>query len=776
MIEKLIRLDNVGVFKNGVPTAVDFGKVTLVYAENGRGKSTLAATLSSLATGDPTTLLARQTFGAGLPDVRLRCGPVGQISTVRFDGSKWDGRLPEVVVFDQQFVEKNVYAGSDIQSSHHEALLDFALGSAAVQLKTAVHDASEEQTSATRRRSTAEDKLKGFLGGLPLQAFLKLAKNDRVAEEIQSLELRIAAAQSAEAISKRSLLSALEPPDVHFGRVKAVLESSLENIHATAEAQVLAHVAHLSNASTLLSGVETQDWLATGFTMMHDEKCPFCTQSTDGVVLVQTYKSFFDAAYEGLTEDVRALEDTLADAVDPGGLAGYEKTHSLNEERIVAWSEQLLLKVDSFDARVAREKVAKAMYSAEQLVQQKQTSPLKGITASSLDMVEQEVLNALEVIETYNAQVEAANAIITDYKQRLATEKLDELRSSLRALQSVKTRYSTEVQAIVDERSKADDDRKAAERRKQAAREQLDVLMTGLLQRYQQSINRWLARFGASFTVAQLKPTYVGPTGTPRTEYGIDVRGTTIAAAKKTTGASFQTALSDGDKRTLALAFFLAKLLESPDIGKTTVVVDDIFTSLDKHRRAQTVDAILDMAQGVEQLLVLAHDAYFLRDVFRKLKAKGLGEATLLHATYAPDDFSELKLGLDFDDLCATDFYKHYAALQNFLAGTGVATTLAVAQGLRPLLEGHLHRRFPGHISEGDTVGAVIGSIKGKQSPSPLVVLQPHVKALHDLNDFAAAFHHDTSGIAPRTSVTVAELRTYGQRFMELLHTGYPPA
>jgi len=776
MIEKLIRLDNVGVFKNGTPTAVDFGKVTLVYAENGRGKSTLAATLSSLATGDPTTLLARQTFGAGLPDVRLRCGSAGQISTVRFDGSKWDGRLPDVVVFDQQFVEKNVYAGSDIQSSHHEALLDFALGSAAVQLTTAVHDASEEQTSATKRRSLAEDKLKGFLGELPLQAFLELAKNDRAAEEIQSLQVRIAAAQSAEAISKRPLLSALEPPDVNFGRVKAVLESSLENIHAAAEAQVLAHVAHLGKAFTHLSAVEMQDWLATGFTMMNDERCPFCAQSTDSVSLVKSYKSFFDVAYEDLAEDVRALEDTLAEAVDPGGLAGYEKAHSLNNERIGAWSEQLSLKVDSFDAGLAREEIAKAMDVAETLVQQKRASPLKRVDASSLDAVEQRVLDALEVVETYNTQVEAANAIITEYKQRLATEKLDELLSSLNALQAVKTRYSAEVQTIVDERSRADDDRKAAERKKRNVRKQLDELMTRTLQQYQQSINRWLAKFGASFTVAQLKPTYVGPTGTPRTEYGIDVRGTTIAAAKNATGASFQTVLSDGDKRTLALAFFLAKLLDSPDIGKTTVVVDDIFTSLDKHRRAQTVDAILATAQGVEQLIVLAHDAYFLRDVFRKLKAKGLGEATLLHATYASDDFSELKPGLDFDDLCATDFYKHYAALQNFLAGAGTATTLAVAQGLRPLLEGHLHRRFPGHISEGDTVGAVIGSIKTKQAPSPLVVLQPHVNALHELNDFASAFHHDTSGIAPRTSVTASELRAYGQRFMDLLHTGYPPA
>ena len=61
MIERLIRVENVGVFTEaragGDPTRFD--PLTLVYAENGRGKTTLSAILRSLVTGDPAYVTER---------------------------------------------------------------------------------------------------------------------------------------------------------------------------------------------------------------------------------------------------------------------------------------------------------------------------------------------------------------------------------------------------------------------------------------------------------------------------------------------------------------------------------------------------------------------------------------------------------------------------------------------------------------------------------------------------------------------------------------------
>lgn len=769
MLNKIITLDNLGVFRHGTPKAAEFGRVTLLYAENGRGKSTISAALASLSSGDVGPLAARRTFGGGAQKIAVRCTVSGTSVNAQFDGAKWSVAVPDIVVFDQHFIERNVYAGSEVQTAHHEALLEFALGTAAVKKKQEVDTAGEDQTAATKRRTTAEDQLKGYMGTTLFAVFHKLVQDGKVDETIANLENRIAAAKDAGAIAARASLSSLAVPSFDFSKFKAILSRSLQDVHAEAERAVKAHVAHLESVPE----TEPEGWLATGLRLMSDRNCPFCSQPAEGVPLIAAYQTYFNQAYVELTAEVRDLALTASAAVSLAGLTSYEGVDATNRERINGWGGQLKLLLTALDIERARQTVASAMKKVDALVQQKKQAPLQAADSAILIDAEAELNAAFQVVTAYNAEVVTANDTIAAYKAGLAAEKLDLLQSQLASAKLNKTRFTPEVVALVDERQQADADRRKAEATKKTAREELDALMASVLDKFQKSINNWLAKFGADFTVVKLKPTYVGSTGTPRTEYGLSVRGQTIPAGKKANIPCFQTALSDGDKRTLALAFFLAKLFDDPDHGNKVIVVDDLFTSLDKHRRAQTVDAITQLARSVEQLIVLAHDAFFLRDVFRRLTGKVICTPVLLEAVRAVDGYSELKNGFDMDEACATDFYKHYRALDDFLIAKPSEKPLAVAQGLRPLLEGHLHRRFPGRIAEGVTVGSVLQVIKDAPADSPLALLQGSLAGLHELNDFAGAFHHDTSGAVPRTEVTDAELKAYGDRTMQLLHTGY---
>ena len=60
MINTIQLLRNVGLF-DSVNGAANFtlARLTLAYAENGRGKTTFAAILRSLATGDPLPIAER---------------------------------------------------------------------------------------------------------------------------------------------------------------------------------------------------------------------------------------------------------------------------------------------------------------------------------------------------------------------------------------------------------------------------------------------------------------------------------------------------------------------------------------------------------------------------------------------------------------------------------------------------------------------------------------------------------------------------------------------
>jgi wobble nucleotide-excising tRNase len=134
MLEKIIALENVGLFLSGAPKGYQLRKATLVYADNARGKSTLSAILQACAANDCDGVTARATIGAkGPPVVRLRFQLATGGTSVTFENGKCNTAVLNLQVFDQGFVERNVYAGSEVHPDHHQALLDFAIGSAALR-------------------------------------------------------------------------------------------------------------------------------------------------------------------------------------------------------------------------------------------------------------------------------------------------------------------------------------------------------------------------------------------------------------------------------------------------------------------------------------------------------------------------------------------------------------------------------------------------------------------------------------------------------------------
>jgi wobble nucleotide-excising tRNase len=61
MLDRIQLLRNVGQFNSvNAGAQLPLSKLSLIYAENGRGKTTLAAILRSLNTGDPIPSYARE--------------------------------------------------------------------------------------------------------------------------------------------------------------------------------------------------------------------------------------------------------------------------------------------------------------------------------------------------------------------------------------------------------------------------------------------------------------------------------------------------------------------------------------------------------------------------------------------------------------------------------------------------------------------------------------------------------------------------------------------
>jgi hypothetical protein len=94
-----------------------------------------------------------------------------------------------------------------------------------------------------------------------------------------------------------------------------------------------------------------------------------------------------------------------------------------------------------------------------------------------------------------------------------------------------------------------------------------------------------------------------------------------------------------------------------------------------------------------------------------------------------------------------------------------------VAKAIRPLLEGYLHRRFPGLIPSGKMFGQVLAFIGSSTVPSPVCHAQGLVGELNEINNYAGQFHHDTNpGNADTVQIITSELNTFATRALTVIH------
>ena len=135
MINRLQLLRNIGLFDSvSVGANISLAPLTLVYAENGRGKTTLAAILRSLATGDPIPIGERRRLAAlHPPHIVLDCDG-GPPPTAIFQNNAWNRTVPNMAVFDDVFVDLNVYSGLVVGPEHRQNLHELILGAQAVAL------------------------------------------------------------------------------------------------------------------------------------------------------------------------------------------------------------------------------------------------------------------------------------------------------------------------------------------------------------------------------------------------------------------------------------------------------------------------------------------------------------------------------------------------------------------------------------------------------------------------------------------------------------------
>lgn len=761
MIKKIKKIKRVGLFNDAVGARNDLGQVTLIYADNGRGKSTLTNILRSLSSGDPAGVIDRETVGSGdHPEVQLL---FDGNRDVKFVNGAWSESRPEIRIFDVDFILSHVHAGTHVTPEQRKNLLDFALGERAIAVLAREASASDEQRATNADIRQIRSTIEAHAGGVPFAVFRSTPEIDDAVKSIEILQARKAAAGRITALKALPRPSFEAPPAFDLEHVLAVLKRTIDDHHDEAEKRVSAHVRQVNQPTV-------GDWIAAGQGFDASEHCPFCGQPTDGNDLIQMYRLHFNDQYRNHLANVQDLGRQSALLLGDGFVDHQKKARTNVNQLLAAWTEHIEL--PSLPA-VADDRMSAAVRGLGdllgELIARKTVAPAESVCAVGDEAAARELWDS--IVETFAddaAIIASANAQIDGFLSTILAEDSQAIDAEIARYKTAATRHSLPIVEQFSKLDEAESRLQVATLEKDEARASLDALMTSTLDRFGDAINEHLRNLSAGFKITSIRTNYNG--GTPRTDYAIELRGEEVRLGGGR--PTFATALSEADKRTLAFAFFAATTLDDANLHNQIVVIDDPISSFDRSRRWHTLTLLMRIAASAKQLVVLAHDPYCLLDLRDRLnRASHTGSIVALKITREAAGFSGIGT-MDLEAECESKFNANYRLVSDFADGARADQAREAATALRPILEAHLHRRFPGHLGRSQMLGQAISSIETADGTSPLRHAISEVSNLRELNEFASQFHHDTNPDFQTARADPQEVGTYAKRVLAVVHGG----
>lgn len=773
MIEAFQRISGIGLFCDAQEGAnLPLERLTLIYGENARGKSTLSAILGSARANDPSTLAERTTIDSSVdPYVSISRSDGGNLT---FEKGSWVGDASDFRVFDSEFIEKNVHSGHEVNSDHRKNLLAFALGEKAVQAEARERSATQAAKDLSAELDLAVQKLLTKSDGMSEAEFTSLASVANVDTEITVADTSVKTAVSRRAILNQPLPEVPTAPEISLDNVFDVLHKTLESAHATAERLVVAHFRSRSET-------RFEEWVADGQKYDGGEDCPYCGQAIEDRSLIDSYKLHFNQAYRNLKQSVIDTLQVVEDATDPNVAETLTATIDSAKRATTNWEESgVVVSVPGVSDRTAMATNLASVRTKLLAMLEKKRSDLDW-NEYSLE-TEKEIRKSWEsywkAVGKERLVVEKTRKSIEDFKLSLQSADVDAEKRKLRNLRLSEIRHSDEVVAEVAKIADLRKDYASAETARKEAREELKNRMDETLSEFSDEINKHLAMQFASFRVDQLYSNYKG--GSPRTNYGILLRerSVNLSGAQK----SFRTALSESDKRAMAFSFFLASTLSDPNLHQQVIVVDDPMSSFDRNRRSTTVKLLRDLAPKCAQLIVIAHDPQFLSEIdsgwgdFKVFDSSGqkvwirrshlkLVPKVLDPAVEPYTDFEECDLPRE----CESKYAKNYRIVSEFVANPSDDGYTAGA-AIRPLLEGFLHRRYPNLLPENSMFGKAVTAIEKADATSPLVSAQHLVPEMRRIAFFGGDPHHDTHPDVPWEGLSTVEIHGFARDVLSIVH------
>ncbi len=611
MITKIKLLKTIGKFYDYAAKGVglDWHKNTFVFAHNAYGKSTLVSVLRSLHDNDPKGVRARKTLGAvAAPEAVIVIDGANHI----FNGTRWDRAFPAIRIFDAPFIHANILA-YEIGHEHKKNIHRVIIGAMGKRLAEELAALKSQEKAKSQEVDRLESLFIEAKFTLARDAFLALPARDEaaVASRIQALQQDIKSKESETVVRSLGFPRQLSAPTFDLTPAKALATTTLAAAHEAAEKRVLYHMAR-----NIKDAAQARPFIRLGIDLLQAD-CPFCGQDLKNAAeLLKAYSEFFDESFRAYQESVAQQVAAIANWNLDNDLTALVSTHNANVATCRQWEPYLgaaglpgvAAAVENFRPGLA---VLKSKVQTE--LETKHKDPNAGADLSHFDALGAELGRLKTTVEAYNAAVSAfvskANTCVTN----LPKSDVASIQAALAREQQIEARFTPEWKKWATDYPAAKREAATLLTAKAAKQKELDDYGKTIFDTYQKRINELLVKLSADFAITGLTGKTDERANESYSDFGFLILKQTVPLTTRQNDAPcFKNTLSEGDKSTLAFAFFVAALEQTPELDKQIVVFDDPLSSLDETRRLGTVHLLADLSPSLNQLCVFTHKKDFL--------------------------------------------------------------------------------------------------------------------------------------------------------------------
>ncbi|MBI5522504.1 MAG: AAA family ATPase [Desulfarculus sp.] len=743
MIKKVITIKGTGKYYSYAASGdgLDFGKNTLIFSNNGRGKTTLSKILAAMAANDIDSLIERKTLGRELQQNIVVKHTDG---TIVFDANNWNynGLTSQPIIhsFDQDYINDNLFV-IDITAEHKKRIHSIVLGQNGVTLSTEVTDAKnrEAQASEVFRIFSRELEKKIAITGRRDYLTITAEEKPTIENTINVLSRKINAKKNSDMItqlprfSKISTLKSIdaESLEITFNRTPTQVAIQAKNL-------TLGHIANNMQLPTT-----ALEFIQTGLKQKKTDNCPFCGQAihSQAAELLDAYGHYFDHSYLALQSEVATTCRDLRARNFIAEMKGVELSLANLNNIAAQWRPFLgddffkppaSIEIGPADAELNR--LFNVLLSqAEQ--KEKNINLVPDISAvNDINILLNLVNQSIESINLYSYQLN--NSISSFIESVLVASDLAALGVQLNAANAIILRFSPSEDKWCNGFYSAKQAYELAVQEHNNKRERLSEYSEQIFTTHQDKINSILQEIGADFTISSLRGQADRRTNKPYADFSIIINDSSVCIARGTgEGPCFTNTLSAGDKNSLAFAFFVAFLESDPGLTEAIILLDDPLTSMDDSRRLNTVKIIGRISRQANQTIILTHKRDFLYMLCDEL-------SNISTLSIKSDRTNGSKLtSFDVDEDRKIDHHKRIDRMTRFIAEDYDMSVESIQSDIRKALETALKFKYYKYLTGVNTLGSIIDKLleSGKLESAIIAICR-------DLNRISSPVHHGETG------------------------------